>query len=384
MDIHGGIPAQFLLCDPASFRDFNQHASHNAVTQNHLYASRKTRDTLNLKLEPDPIPECLSQALDAPGHSPILGSPELNLLKLGSPELERLIMAQQGDNGIHAPVPQRGSSTPSLMSQLEMNSNRNSSKLISPIISNDDFQFITETNQALEAILPRSSPRESGVYNETNHLMFRESMPLLEPLQRVPDEQDAERPLRMKSNMESDAVHSRQNYTRKHEGHDKRERLQGTSSSPESILHENTEQGDANSMYERMAKAERMFDSNGSFVYDLSQPSMVSNHYSQQQQHLEKDNSTGLSILPMPPIDLEVQEIVKRERKKLKNRVAASKCRKKKLEREAQLEVRVQHLKEKNIELNALANALRQQAGELKQRIMEHMNSGCAARLMHY
>eukprot|EP00112_Aurelia_sp_Birch-Aquarium-sp1_P014395 Seg3104.3 transcript_id=Seg3104.3/GoldUCD/mRNA.D3Y31 product="Transcription factor AP-1" protein_id=Seg3104.3/GoldUCD/D3Y31 len=390
MDIHGGIPAQFLLYDPASFRDFNQHAVHNAVTQNHIYASRKTRDTLNLKLDPDPIPECLSQVFDAPGHSPILGSPELNLLKLGSPELERLIMAQQGDNGIHgpdgihAPVPRRGSSTPSLMSQLEMNSNRNSSKMISPIISNDDFQFITETNQALEAILPRSNSRESRGCNDSAHLMFGDSMPLLESLQEVPDEHDSERPLRMKSNVEPEAIHSRQNYTRKHEGHDKRDQLQGTSSSPESMLRENTEQSDMNSMYERMAKAERMFDNNGSLVYDLSQPSMVSNHYSQQQQHLENDNNSGLSILPMPPIDLEVQEIVKRERKKLKNRVAASKCRKKKLEREAQLEVRVQHLKEKNIELNALANALRQQAGELKQRIMEHMNSGCAARLMHY
>ncbi|PFX14227.1 Transcription factor AP-1 [Stylophora pistillata] len=83
------------------------------------------------------------------------------------------------------------------------------------------------------------------------------------------------------------------------------------------------------------------------------------------------------SVLPLPPIDLELQEIVKRERKKQKNRVAASKCRKKKLEREAQLEVRVQQLKDKNIELNAVANALRQQVSELKQRVLEHVAFGC-------
>ena len=83
------------------------------------------------------------------------------------------------------------------------------------------------------------------------------------------------------------------------------------------------------------------------------------------------------SVLPLPPIDLELQEIVKRERKKQKNRVAASKCRKKKLEREAQLEVRVQQLKDKNIELNAVANALRQQVSELKQRVLEHVAYGC-------
>lgn len=87
--------------------------------------------------------------------------------------------------------------------------------------------------------------------------------------------------------------------------------------------------------------------------------------------------SRGLNVLPLPPINLELQEIVKRERKKQKNRVAASKCRRKKLEREAQLEVRVQQLKEKNIELNAVASALRQQVGELKQRVLEHVAFGC-------
>ncbi|XP_032229920.2 transcription factor Jun [Nematostella vectensis] len=88
-------------------------------------------------------------------------------------------------------------------------------------------------------------------------------------------------------------------------------------------------------------------------------------------------HNSGLGGLPLPPIDLELQEIVKRERKKQKNRVAASKCRRKKLEREAQLEVRVQQLKEKSIELNAVASALRQQVGELKQRVLEHVAFGC-------
>lgn len=37
----------------------------------------------------------------------------------------------------------------------------------------------------------------------------------------------------------------------------------------------------------------------------------------------------------LQPIDLEIQEVVKRERKKQRNRVASSKCRKRKLEREA-------------------------------------------------
>ena len=79
----------------------------------------------------------------------------------------------------------------------------------------------------------------------------------------------------------------------------------------------------------------------------------------------------------LPPIDLQVQEIVKRERKKQKNRVAASKRRKKKLEREAQLEVRVQKLRERNIELTTLASALKSQLTDLKQHVMEHIACGC-------
>lgn len=86
---------------------------------------------------------------------------------------------------------------------------------------------------------------------------------------------------------------------------------------------------------------------------------------------------TNPQIFPLPPIDLQVQEIVKRERKKQKNRVAASKCRKKKLEREANLEVRVQELRERNIELTSIASALKNQLNDLKQHVMEHIACGC-------
>lgn len=85
----------------------------------------------------------------------------------------------------------------------------------------------------------------------------------------------------------------------------------------------------------------------------------------------------------LQPIDLEVQEIVKRERKKQRNRVASSKCRRRKLEREARLESRVKDLKERNIELNAVANALKQQVCDLKQRVMDHVSEGCQIMLAH-
>ncbi|XP_057304920.1 putative cyclin-dependent serine/threonine-protein kinase DDB_G0272797/DDB_G0274007 [Hydractinia symbiolongicarpus] len=79
----------------------------------------------------------------------------------------------------------------------------------------------------------------------------------------------------------------------------------------------------------------------------------------------------------LAPINLEIQELIKRERKKLRNRIASSKCRKRKLEREGRLEDKVRVLKEKNIELNAVANALKQQICDLKQRVMDHVGEGC-------
>lgn len=77
------------------------------------------------------------------------------------------------------------------------------------------------------------------------------------------------------------------------------------------------------------------------------------------------------------PINLDMQEMVKRERKKQRNRVASSKCRKKKLEKEAVLESTVKELRARNVELTTLANALKQQICELKQRVMDHVTEGC-------
>ena len=85
----------------------------------------------------------------------------------------------------------------------------------------------------------------------------------------------------------------------------------------------------------------------------------------------------------LEPIDLEVQELVKRERKKQRNRVASSKCRKRKLEKEAVLEVTVKQLKARNVELAALENTLKQQICELKQRVMDHVSEGCPITLQH-
>ncbi|XP_007642008.1 transcription factor AP-1 [Cricetulus griseus] len=65
------------------------------------------------------------------------------------------------------------------------------------------------------------------------------------------------------------------------------------------------------------------------------------------------------------------------ERKRMRNRIAASKCRKRKLERIARLEEKVKTLKAQNSELASTANMLREQVAQLKQKVMNHVNSGC-------
>ncbi|XP_071508177.1 transcription factor Jun-like [Diadema antillarum] len=84
---------------------------------------------------------------------------------------------------------------------------------------------------------------------------------------------------------------------------------------------------------------------------------------------------------PMSPIDMETQERIKAERKRLRNRIAASKCRKRKLERIARLEDKVKELKAQNSDLSSTATKLREQVCQLKQNVMEHVKSGCQVML---
>ncbi|KAM3836117.1 transcription factor JunB-like [Diretmus argenteus] len=80
---------------------------------------------------------------------------------------------------------------------------------------------------------------------------------------------------------------------------------------------------------------------------------------------------------PMSPIDMENQERIKAERKRLRNRLAATKCRKRKLERIARLEEKVKVLKTDNAGLSSTASVLRDQVAQLKQRVLTHVSSGC-------
>uniref|UniRef100_A0A182QN88 BZIP domain-containing protein n=1 Tax=Anopheles farauti TaxID=69004 RepID=A0A182QN88_9DIPT len=85
---------------------------------------------------------------------------------------------------------------------------------------------------------------------------------------------------------------------------------------------------------------------------------------------------------PVSPIDMESQERIKLERKRLRNRVAASKCRRRKLERISKLEDKVKELKTQNSELGSMVCNLKQHIFQLKQQVIEHHNSGCTITLV--
>lgn len=85
----------------------------------------------------------------------------------------------------------------------------------------------------------------------------------------------------------------------------------------------------------------------------------------------------GLNSPPPSPINMANQEVIKLERKRARNRIAARKCRTRKLERIARLEDKVADLKGQNNELSSQATKLRDEICKLKQTIIEHANSGC-------
>merc|ERR1711990_277957 len=81
------------------------------------------------------------------------------------------------------------------------------------------------------------------------------------------------------------------------------------------------------------------------------------------------------------PIDMESQEKIKLERKRLRNRQAAAKCRKRKLERISLLDDRVAQLKTENTDLAAVVKKMKSSVAALKQEVLDHVNSGCEIRM---
>ena len=86
---------------------------------------------------------------------------------------------------------------------------------------------------------------------------------------------------------------------------------------------------------------------------------------------------SNLGGVGVAPINMESQEVIKLERKRLRNRLAASKCRKRKLEKISNLDEKVSDLKEENGELMGIVKRLKDSICNLKQEVMEHVQHGC-------
>lgn len=77
------------------------------------------------------------------------------------------------------------------------------------------------------------------------------------------------------------------------------------------------------------------------------------------------------------PADMKTQEQMKVERKKARNRIAASKCRLRRLQRESELQSKVKLLRDHNQELNNEVSELKEQINNLKRALVQHMQGGC-------
>lgn len=113
-------------------------------------------------------------------------------------------------------------------------------------------------------------------------------------------------------------------------------------------------------------------DSNSSTMFNDSFPPFA--QVKEEPQTVPNINQTP----PMSPVDMEYQERMKLERKRQRNRLAASKCRSRKLERISKLEDKVKILKSENMELGSILNQLKETVGLLKLEVLEHNQAGCS------
>ncbi|KAL4656022.1 transcription factor AP-1-like [Arapaima gigas] len=292
-------------------------SQHDAVGYGYNRKAVKQNMTLNLS---DPA-ATLKPHL-RPKASDLLTSPDVGLLKLASPELERLII--QSSNGLITTTP-----TPTQF-------------LCPKNVTDEQEGFAEGFVRALAELHHQHMPGGVSVTSATQTSIAAD--------------------------------------------------LAGASSIPGSAPYSCTmrseppEYTDLNSFNQTMttAPAATYSSANSTMSYSVAEPHHLSSQLSIQHPRLQALKEEPQTVPEMPgetpplsPIDMESQERIKAERKRMRNRVAASKCRKRKLERISRLEEKVKTLKSQNSELASTANMLREQVAQLKQKVMNHVNSGC-------
>ncbi|CAM4763268.1 unnamed protein product [Rotaria magnacalcarata] len=108
----------------------------------------------------------------------------------------------------------------------------------------------------------------------------------------------------------------------------------------------------------------------------LSHSTIMLNKVKDEPQHVptSRANNGNSSI---ERISLEHNEVLKKEKKRERNRQAAQKCRTRKLTRIAELQKRVNDLQEKNKDLSNTADRLKTDITRLERQLQEHQLQGC-------
>merc|ERR1711908_123769 len=90
--------------------------------------------------------------------------------------------------------------------------------------------------------------------------------------------------------------------------------------------------------------------------------------------------SGGLQAVSIPtqPIDMDTIEVEKQDRKRQRNRIAATKCRKRKIERITQLEHEVRELNDQLQKRIKAKRELEIEVDEIRNRLKIHIKQGCS------
>lgn len=279
--------------------------------------------------------------LDSPANTkkqriinPILTSPDLNMLKLASPELERFIMAQQGTITTTPTPTQYLFSAKNVTEEQEQYArgfvdalaqlHQSSAKPLtsSEIMSNNSITSITSVPLSIPSVTSAASTFQP--LTSINQLYGGMALPV-----------------QVQAATQSSALTS-----------------QHATSSTASVTRPSS------------------VDSSSSSSYPGCLAISVPNVTVKDEPQTVPSDCSGITP-PLSPIDMEDQERIKLERKRYRNRIAASKCRRRKLERIAKLEDKVKDLKNENAELAASASELREQVCHLKEQVLNHVKSGC-------
>lgn len=258
----------------------------------------------------------------------LLSSPDLNICALASPELEKIIIQQ---NGMVTTTP-----TPTQF-------------FFPKSVTEEQEAYARGFINALEELKQQEKPEELGVPHEARN------MTTLQPVQAIQPETSA---VSVAQSQHMASMHNPGAYT-----------FTTTTSLPGGPC-------PAPAMPTIVSQQQDMMD-----LSRTSSPALMQQPQRVLELKEEPQTVPCYSTPPISPVNMEDQERIKVERKRSRNRVAARKCRYRKLERISKLEDRVRELTGQKNELAQSASQLRDQVARLKQQIMEHVKSGCTLML---